>query len=82
MSSDMAASVQIRGRELNPSGIRVRRSRRGLGGSPPNHAAPGREQPTGCSRLADLKMETRPEDVLAEIERLQPRALSWKEPTS
>src|SRR4029453_3861313 len=32
--------------------------------------------------LADLEMETRPEDVLAEIERLQQRALSEKEPAS
>ena len=33
------------------------------------------------SELADLEMETKPEDVLAEIERLQ-RALSGKEPTA
>jgi uncharacterized membrane protein len=32
------------------------------------------------SDLADLEMETRPEDVLIEIERLQRRALSKKEP--
>ena len=30
------------------------------------------------SELADLEMETRPEDVLAEIERLQQRALKGK----
>ncbi|HEV8438769.1 MAG TPA: DUF1003 domain-containing protein [Methylomirabilota bacterium] len=35
-----------------------------------------------ASELADLEMETKPEDVLAEIERLQQRALSGKEPTS
>ena len=35
-----------------------------------------------ASELADLEMETRPEDVLAEIERLQQRALSEKEPSS
>jgi uncharacterized membrane protein len=35
-----------------------------------------------ASELADLEMETKPEDVLAEIERLQRRALSEKEPTS
>jgi len=34
------------------------------------------------SELADLEMETKPEDVLAEIERLQQRALSWTEPAS
>lgn len=34
------------------------------------------------SELADLEMETKPEDVLAEIERLQQRALSRKKPTS
>jgi uncharacterized membrane protein len=34
------------------------------------------------SDLADLEMETKPEDVLAEIERLQQRALSRKRPTS
>jgi uncharacterized membrane protein len=34
------------------------------------------------SELADLEMETKPEDVLAEIERLQQRALSRKGPTS
>mgnify|MGYP003403981941 CR=1 FL=1 len=33
------------------------------------------------SELADLEMETKPEDVLAEIERLQQRALSRKKPT-
>jgi uncharacterized membrane protein len=33
-----------------------------------------------ASELADLEMETKPEDVLAEIERLQQRALSGKEP--
>ena len=32
------------------------------------------------SELADLEMETKPEDVLAEIERLQHRALSSKKP--
>jgi len=32
-----------------------------------------------ASELADLEMETRPEDVLAEIERLQQQALSGKE---
>src|SRR4029077_11558149 len=32
-----------------------------------------------ASELADLEMETKPEDVLAEIERLQRRALSGKE---
>lgn len=32
--------------------------------------------------LADLEMETKPEDVLAEIERLHQRALSRKQPTS
>jgi len=31
------------------------------------------------SELADLEMETKPEDVLAEIERLQQRAVSGKE---
>ncbi len=36
----------------------------------------------GASALADLEMETEREDVLAEIERLQRRALSGKEPTS
>ena len=30
--------------------------------------------------LADLEMETKPEDVLAEIERLQHRVLSKKKP--
>ena len=35
-----------------------------------------------ASELADLEMETKPEDVLAEIERLQQRALSRKKPTS
>jgi uncharacterized membrane protein len=34
------------------------------------------------SEIADLEMETKPEDVLAEIERLQQRALSRKKPTS
>jgi uncharacterized membrane protein len=34
------------------------------------------------SELADLEMETKPEDVLAEIERLQQRALSSKKPTT
>ncbi len=34
------------------------------------------------SELADLEMETKPEDVLAEIERLQHRALSRKKPTA
>jgi uncharacterized membrane protein len=34
------------------------------------------------SELADLEMETKPEDVLAEIERLQQRALSSKKPTA
>ena len=33
------------------------------------------------SELADLEMETKPEDVLAEIERLSQRALSRKNPT-
>ena len=33
-----------------------------------------------ASELADLEMETKPEDVLAEIERLQQRALRGKEP--
>lgn len=32
--------------------------------------------------LADLEMETKPEDVLAEIERLQERALSSTKPTA
>ena len=32
-----------------------------------------------ASELADLEMETKPEDVLAEIERLQRRALSGKQ---
>jgi uncharacterized membrane protein len=32
-----------------------------------------------ASELADLEMETKPEDVLAEIERLQRRALGDKE---
>jgi uncharacterized membrane protein len=32
------------------------------------------------SELADLEMETKPEDVLAEIERLQQHAVSGKEP--
>jgi uncharacterized membrane protein len=35
-----------------------------------------------ASELADLEMETKPEDVLAEIERLQQRALSGEEPTA
>jgi uncharacterized membrane protein len=34
------------------------------------------------SELADLEMETKPEDVLAEIERLQQRAVSGKEPAT
>ena len=34
------------------------------------------------SELADLEMETKPEDVLAEIERLQQRAVSGKEPAA
>jgi uncharacterized membrane protein len=34
------------------------------------------------SELADLEIETKPEDVLAEIERLQQRALSRKKPTA
>jgi uncharacterized membrane protein len=34
-----------------------------------------------ASELADLEMETKPEDVLAEIERLEGRALGGKEPT-
>jgi uncharacterized membrane protein len=34
------------------------------------------------SELADLEMETKPEDVLAEIERLQQRASGEKKPTS
>jgi uncharacterized membrane protein len=34
------------------------------------------------SELADLEMETKPEDVLAEIERLQQRVLGRKKPTS
>jgi len=34
------------------------------------------------SELADLEMETKPEDVLAEIERLQQRTLSRKKPAS
>ena len=34
------------------------------------------------SELADLEMETRPEDVLAEIDRLQRRALGTKKSTS
>jgi hypothetical protein len=34
------------------------------------------------SALADLEMETKPEDVLAEIERLQQRALSSNKPTA
>ncbi len=34
------------------------------------------------SELADLEMETRPEDVLAEIEHLQQRALGRKKPAS
>ena len=33
------------------------------------------------SELADLEIETKPEDVLAEIERLRRRALSKKQPT-
>ncbi len=35
-----------------------------------------------ASELADLEMETKPEDVLAEIERLQQRARGGKEPVS
>ena len=35
-----------------------------------------------ASELADLEMETKPEDVLAEIERLQQRAGGGKEPVS
>jgi uncharacterized membrane protein len=35
-----------------------------------------------ASDLADLEMETKPEDVLAEIEHLHQRALSSKKPTS
>ena len=35
-----------------------------------------------ASELADLEMETKPEDVLAEIERLQQLALSRNKPTS
>ena len=34
------------------------------------------------SELADLEMETKPEDVLAEIARLHQRALSEKKPTA
>lgn len=34
------------------------------------------------SELADLEMETRPEDVLAEIVRLQQRALNGNKPLS
>jgi len=34
------------------------------------------------SELADLEMETKPEEVLAEIERLQQRALSRRKPTA
>ena len=34
------------------------------------------------SELADLEMETKPEDVLAEIERLQRQALNKNEPTA
>lgn len=34
------------------------------------------------SELADLEMETKPEDVLVEIERLQRRVLSSKEPAA
>jgi uncharacterized membrane protein len=34
------------------------------------------------SELADLEMDTKPEDVLAEIERLQQRALRRKKPTA
>jgi len=34
------------------------------------------------SDLAALEMETKPEDVLAEIERLQQRVLSSKKPTA
>jgi uncharacterized membrane protein len=39
-------------------------------------------EPDKDSDLTDLEMETRPEDVLAEIERLQQRALSRKKPTA
>jgi uncharacterized membrane protein len=39
-------------------------------------------EPDKDSDLIDLEMETRPEDVLAEIERLQQRALSRKKPTA
>ena len=35
-----------------------------------------------AGELADLEMEIKPEDVLAEIERLRQRALSRKKPTS
>jgi uncharacterized membrane protein len=35
-----------------------------------------------ASELADLEMETKPEDVLAEIERLRQRSLTRKKPTS
>jgi uncharacterized membrane protein len=35
-----------------------------------------------ASELADLEMETKPEDVLAEIERLQRRSLTRRMPTS
>jgi uncharacterized membrane protein len=35
-----------------------------------------------ASELAELEMETKPEDVLAEIERLQQRALSRNKPPS
>ena len=34
------------------------------------------------SELANLEMETRPEDVLAEIERLQRRVCSCRKPIS
>jgi uncharacterized membrane protein len=36
----------------------------------------------GAGELADLEMETKPEDVLAEIERLQERARNGKEAAS
>ena len=39
-------------------------------------------EPDKDSDLTDLEMETKPEDVLAEIERLQQRALSRKKPTA
>jgi uncharacterized membrane protein len=39
-------------------------------------------EPDKDSDLTDLEMETKPEDVLAEIERLQQRARSRKKPTA